>query len=155
MDAIAELELGREFYATSEWRKAFESLSSVDRASGWFSRGNRLLEGVDEDCVERGYLLIPVWLGQMGNGDYEAAQTTTAEAAEIGKPSHRRRVHPLRAAVTHCRLCRWIASYGAKYVIHPACRGCAISSRSSPSRGCGSRSSELMYSCVARISPSE
>ncbi len=149
MDAIAELERGREFYARSEWRKAFESLSSVDRAaplgpedlellaraaymlgrdddylsglerahqahvdaagvaraahcafwighnllfrgergraSGWFSRGNRLLEGVDEDCVERGYLLIPVWLEQMGYGDYEAAQTTAAEAAEIGE----------------------------------------------------------------------
>ncbi len=149
MDAIAELERGREFYARSEWRKAFESLSGVDRAaalgaedlellaraaymlgrdddylsglerahqahvgaagvaraarcafwighnllfrgergraSGWFSRGNRLLEGVDEDCVERGYLLIPVWLEQMGSGDYEAAQATAAEAAEIGE----------------------------------------------------------------------
>ena len=55
------------------------------RASGWFSRGNRLLERVGEDCVERGYLLIPVWLEQMGRGDYEAAHTTAAEAALIGE----------------------------------------------------------------------
>ena len=55
-----------------------------ERADG--SRaGNRLLERVEEDCVERGYLLIPVWLEQMGHGDYEAAQTTAAEAAEIGE----------------------------------------------------------------------
>jgi DNA-binding NarL/FixJ family response regulator len=55
------------------------------RASGWFSRGRRLLEAVEEDCVERGYLLIPVWLEQMGGGDYEAAQATAADAAELGE----------------------------------------------------------------------
>jgi DNA-binding CsgD family transcriptional regulator len=54
------------------------------RASGWFSRGQRLLEGV-EDCVERGYLLIPVWLEKMGSGDWERAYTTAVEAAEIGE----------------------------------------------------------------------
>ena len=149
MDAIAELERGRESYATSGWRKAFGSLSRADRAaplgaedlellaraaymlgrdddylsglqrahqahldagevaraarcafwighnllfrgergraSGWFSRGNRMLERVEEDCVERGYLLIPVWLEQMGSGDFGAAHLTAAEAAEIGE----------------------------------------------------------------------
>jgi DNA-binding CsgD family transcriptional regulator len=55
------------------------------RTSGWFARGNRLLEGVEEDCVERGYLLIPVWLEQMGAGNYEAARATAAEAADIGE----------------------------------------------------------------------
>jgi len=55
------------------------------RASGWFSRGRRLLEAVEGDCVERGYLLIPVWLEQMGGGDYEAAHATAAEAAELGE----------------------------------------------------------------------
>jgi DNA-binding CsgD family transcriptional regulator len=55
------------------------------RASGWFSRGQRLLEGIERDCVERGYLLIPVWLGQMGSGDYEAAHATARRAAEIGE----------------------------------------------------------------------
>jgi DNA-binding NarL/FixJ family response regulator len=55
------------------------------RASGWFVRGNRLLERVEGDCVERGYLLIPVWLEQMGRGDYEAAHTSAADAAAIGE----------------------------------------------------------------------
>jgi DNA-binding NarL/FixJ family response regulator len=55
------------------------------RANGWFSRGRRLLETVAEDCVERGYLLIPVWLEQMGGGDYEAAHATAAEAALLGE----------------------------------------------------------------------
>jgi DNA-binding CsgD family transcriptional regulator len=55
------------------------------RASGWFGRGQRLLEGVERDCVERGYLLIPVWLEQMGRADYEAAHSTAADAAEIGE----------------------------------------------------------------------
>ena len=54
------------------------------RASGWFARAERLLEGAS-DCVERGYLLIPVWLGQMAEGDSDAACETTAEAAAIGE----------------------------------------------------------------------
>jgi len=44
-----------------------------------------VLEGVEEDCVERGYLLIPVWLEQMGRGDYEAGRGAAVEAAEIGE----------------------------------------------------------------------
>ena len=36
------------------------------RGTGWFARGERLLESFGRDCVERGYLLIPVWLEQMG-----------------------------------------------------------------------------------------
>jgi DNA-binding CsgD family transcriptional regulator len=149
VDAIAELERGRDSYAKSSWKEAFESLYRADRAaplgagdlellarsaymlgrdddyvsglerahqahleaggvapaarcafwighnllfrgerartSGWFARGNRLLEGVEEDCVERGYLLILVWLEQMGAGNYEAARATAAEAADIGE----------------------------------------------------------------------
>jgi DNA-binding CsgD family transcriptional regulator/tetratricopeptide (TPR) repeat protein len=55
------------------------------RASGWFGRAQRLLESGEQDCVERGYLLIPVWLQQMAGGDNEAAYTTAAEAADIGE----------------------------------------------------------------------
>jgi DNA-binding CsgD family transcriptional regulator len=54
-------------------------------ARGWFARAERLLEREAGDCVERGYLLIPVWLGQMGSGDYEAGFSTAAEAAAIGE----------------------------------------------------------------------
>ena len=57
------------------------------RATGWFARGERLLEQ-EQDCVERGYLLIPVWLEQMGRGDYEAGHATALEAAAIGERFH-------------------------------------------------------------------
>jgi tetratricopeptide (TPR) repeat protein len=52
-------------------------------ARGWFARGERLLEREERDCVERGYLLIPV-LFQLGP-DYEAVYATAAEAAAIGE----------------------------------------------------------------------
>jgi DNA-binding CsgD family transcriptional regulator len=55
------------------------------RAVGWFGRGQRLLERVEHDCVERGWLLIPVWLEQMGRGDYEVGYETALEAARIGE----------------------------------------------------------------------
>lgn len=57
----------------------------VARATGWFARGERLLDGDGRDCVERGYLLIPVWLRQMGGGDREGGYATAGEAAEIGE----------------------------------------------------------------------
>jgi DNA-binding CsgD family transcriptional regulator len=53
-------------------------------AMGWFGRAQRLLERDERDCVERGYLLIPVLLGHVASGDSEAAYATAAEAAEIG-----------------------------------------------------------------------
>ncbi|MBT2403498.1 response regulator transcription factor [Streptomyces sp. ISL-87] len=55
------------------------------RASGWFSLGERLLKADGRDCVERGYLLIPVWLSQMGGGDWQSGHATATEAAEIGE----------------------------------------------------------------------
>jgi DNA-binding CsgD family transcriptional regulator len=54
-------------------------------ARGWFRRGERLLDNADLDCVERGYLLIPVWLRQMGRGEWEAGEATAVAAAEIGE----------------------------------------------------------------------
>ncbi|WP_329376649.1 LuxR C-terminal-related transcriptional regulator [Streptomyces sp. NBC_01351] len=55
------------------------------RASGWFSLGERLLKADGRDCVERGYLLIPVWLRQMGGGDWQAGHALATEAAELGE----------------------------------------------------------------------
>jgi DNA-binding NarL/FixJ family response regulator len=57
----------------------------VTHAGGWFARAERLLKRVPDDCVERGYILIPVWLGQMQGGDYEAGLATTIEAERIGE----------------------------------------------------------------------
>jgi DNA-binding CsgD family transcriptional regulator len=55
------------------------------RATGWFGRAQRLLEREERDCVERGYLLIPVLLRRVATGDWEAAADTAAAAAEIGE----------------------------------------------------------------------
>jgi DNA-binding CsgD family transcriptional regulator len=55
------------------------------RATGWFARAERLLDSNEHDCVERGYLRIPLWLEQMARGDFESGYATTAEAAAIGK----------------------------------------------------------------------
>jgi DNA-binding CsgD family transcriptional regulator len=52
------------------------------RANGWFGRGDRLLEREGRDCVERGYLLIPVLLQA---DDPRIAYATATEAAAIGE----------------------------------------------------------------------
>jgi DNA-binding CsgD family transcriptional regulator len=54
-------------------------------ATGWFARGERLLEGEDRDCVERGYLLLGSMLESFAEGDFEAARAKAAEAIAIGE----------------------------------------------------------------------
>jgi DNA-binding CsgD family transcriptional regulator/tetratricopeptide (TPR) repeat protein len=54
-------------------------------ATGWLGRAQRLLERHGEDCVERGYLLLPVVFQHEAAGDYEGASATAATAAEIGE----------------------------------------------------------------------
>lgn len=56
----------------------------VSRGGGWLARADRLLER-DEECVERGYLLLPEIFRMRGAGDIEGAVTTAAAAAEIGR----------------------------------------------------------------------
>jgi DNA-binding NarL/FixJ family response regulator len=53
-------------------------------ATGWFGRGQRLLEREERDCASRGYLLIPTLVGHTIAGDHSAAYETAAEIAEIG-----------------------------------------------------------------------
>jgi DNA-binding NarL/FixJ family response regulator len=50
--------------------------------SGWLGRAQRLLEGEGE-CVERGYLLMPVAFQHEAEGDFDGAAATAAAAAEI------------------------------------------------------------------------
>jgi DNA-binding CsgD family transcriptional regulator len=57
----------------------------IGRASGWLGRAQRLLEHEGSDCVEWGYLLLPVVLQRAAAGDHEATYATAAEAAEIGE----------------------------------------------------------------------
>jgi ATP/maltotriose-dependent transcriptional regulator MalT len=51
------------------------------RASGWIARAQRLIEG--RDCVECGYLMIPVIFRHTAAGDHEAARRVSAEAAKV------------------------------------------------------------------------
>lgn len=55
----------------------------VGRGGGWLARAARLLEG-DQDCAERGYLLLPEMFRKQAAGDLEGALATAAAAAEIG-----------------------------------------------------------------------
>jgi DNA-binding NarL/FixJ family response regulator len=57
----------------------------MPRAMGWFGRAQRLLEERNQDCVERGFMLIPLWLEQMHRGDYKTGYATAIEASEIGE----------------------------------------------------------------------
>ena len=68
------------------------------RATGWFARAQRLLKREQQDCAERGYLLLPVVEQQLAAGDYEAAYKTAATAVEIGE---RRRDADLIACARH------------------------------------------------------
>lgn len=54
-------------------------------AGGWLARAQRLVEREGRDCVERGYLLLPVMFGHEAAGDDDAAIAVAAEAATIGE----------------------------------------------------------------------
>ena len=53
-------------------------------ATGWLGRAQRLLEREEGECVEQGYMLMPVVFQHEAEGDWEGASATAAAAAEIG-----------------------------------------------------------------------
>ena len=53
------------------------------QAAGWLGRAQRLVEG--RDCVEHGYLLLPVAEQRLGEGHGEGAHAAATSAAEIGE----------------------------------------------------------------------
>jgi DNA-binding NarL/FixJ family response regulator len=61
------------------------ALGEMGRATGWLARARRALERVGRECVEHGYLLLPLVLQQLATGAHEAACATAARAAEIGE----------------------------------------------------------------------
>jgi DNA-binding CsgD family transcriptional regulator len=80
----AELDNRRRAARSAFWiGMHFAMRGQMGPASGWLGRAQRLLEG-EEDCVERGYLLMPVAFQQQAEGDLEGAAATAATAAEIG-----------------------------------------------------------------------
>ena len=63
----------------------FALRGEMSRATGWLGRAHRLVEREEGDCVEQGYLLVPVMLRHETNGNWDAAYTAAAEAAEIAE----------------------------------------------------------------------
>jgi DNA-binding CsgD family transcriptional regulator len=55
------------------------------RGGGWMERANRVLEEAQQDCVERGYLLVPMALQAMDQGDAQSAFATFEEADVIAE----------------------------------------------------------------------
>ena len=68
------------------------------RASGWIARGHELLEGAHQDCVERGYLLLPLALQRVFAGDAAGGYRMFCQAAEIGDRFWRSRSDRARAS---------------------------------------------------------
>jgi ATP/maltotriose-dependent transcriptional regulator MalT len=61
------------------------SRGEAGRATGWIARAQRLLERDPSDCAERGYLLLPAVQRHILAGNWEAAHSSAATAAEIGE----------------------------------------------------------------------
>lgn len=55
------------------------------RATGWLARAQRLVDRERNECVEQGYLLLPVAEKHLVAGDCETGYATAAQAAEIGE----------------------------------------------------------------------
>ena len=54
------------------------------QGSGWLARARRLLDDGQLDCVEQGYLLLPLALQRFAEGDVAAAYATFGQAAKLG-----------------------------------------------------------------------
>ena len=59
-------------------------LGEIARASGWFARAERLIEGQGE-CALSGYLMLPLVHRQLAGGQLDAAFATADAAARIGE----------------------------------------------------------------------
>jgi ATP/maltotriose-dependent transcriptional regulator MalT len=55
------------------------------RAGGWLGRAQRLVEKEPQDCVERGYLMLPAGQRLLSLGEASQAHDLAARAAEIGE----------------------------------------------------------------------
>jgi DNA-binding NarL/FixJ family response regulator len=60
-------------------------LGEVGRGTGWIATSQRVLERLGEDCVERGYVLLPQGLGRLSQKDAAGACETARQAADIGE----------------------------------------------------------------------
>ena len=63
----------------------FLNRGEAARGGGWIARAQRLLDDFQQDCVEHGYLLFPVGLQRLVEGDAATAAATFAQACKIGE----------------------------------------------------------------------
>ncbi len=75
------------------------TLGETARAGGWLARAQRLLDGQSQECVEAGYLRLPVAFRFTAAGDHAAARASAAEAAEIGARHGDRDLHALALSI--------------------------------------------------------
>jgi DNA-binding NarL/FixJ family response regulator len=61
------------------------NMGEMGRATGWFARAQRIVEGVGPECALRGYLLLPIIYRHLMSGQIEAAGAGAAQALEIGE----------------------------------------------------------------------
>ena len=54
-------------------------------ATGWLGRAQRLLEREGRDCVERGYMLLPLVFRHESTGDLDAAAAEAGAAVDLGE----------------------------------------------------------------------
>jgi DNA-binding CsgD family transcriptional regulator len=57
----------------------------LGRATGWLGRAQRLVDRACSDCVEQGYLLLPVVFQHEAAGDLDGAAATAGSATEIAE----------------------------------------------------------------------
>jgi DNA-binding CsgD family transcriptional regulator len=57
----------------------------MGRAGGWLGRARRLVEREGRECVEQGYLLMPLMFEHEARGNLDAAIATAADAAGIAE----------------------------------------------------------------------
>jgi DNA-binding NarL/FixJ family response regulator len=57
----------------------------MGRAGGWLGRAQRLVDREGSECVEQGYLLIPVMFEREAQGNLDGAIAAAAEAIRIGE----------------------------------------------------------------------
>jgi DNA-binding CsgD family transcriptional regulator len=111
--------LGRahdEYVAQNEWRPGARAavylgvnlamLGDVAQAGGWFARAHRLVEREEEDCAERGFLLMPLALRHEAAGEYALTAEAAGEAAAIGERFGDRDLFALGAHVQGSALIR-------------------------------------------------
>jgi len=84
----AYLEVGEPLLAarTALWLASnLASRGKFPQASGWVEVSERLLQSAPEDCVERGYLLLPRMLRHVMAHEFEDVVEVGGRAADIGR----------------------------------------------------------------------